>query len=299
MDLTIQDLYTMAARGENLTSGELLEVASSMKRGHEENARLKQINVQLRTQIDLLRQMNLVAMNAAGSAKTIDEISSEIMVDNPSSTKLYNAFEVRQILHAFEIAEDKYTTIKTDYDRIFTTPFLARQPKSNLREVFQLLKAQPNALFYGSELAMLRKWGTDRDRNLSIVKCRLGRAFTDPVGYMDPRFDLILSKTTKRSMLDGNAMRADAYQHAVFSRPDFLKIHADWVLSDGRTQFHAGPFHTHTDSGRWWCGTHFTNLTAAELMKTLETALGELRLLYIHFPEGIQNEELCESPSAS
>ena len=31
-------------------------------------------------------------------------------------------------------------------------------------------------------------------------------------------------------------------------------------------------------------------LTAAELMNTLETALGELRLLYIHFPNGVQNE---------
>ena len=162
--------------------------------------------------------------------------------------------------------------------------------RNSVREVFQLLKAQPNALFYGEEMRAVRKWGTDHDRNLSIVKARLGRAFTDPVGYMDDRFDMMLSKTTKRQLLDGKALLANAYQNAVFTRPDFLKIPEDWKLTDGRTQFHAGPFHTHPDSGKWWSGTHFTNLTAAELMNTLETALGELRLLYIHFPNGVQNE---------
>lgn len=137
---------------------------------------------------------------------------------------------------------------------------------------------------------MVRQWGVDHERNANIVKSRLGRAFTDPVGYMDPRFDLMLSKVTKRQLLDGKALTAQAYQHAVFTRPDFLKIPETWTLCDDKTQFHAGEhFHTNPCDGTWWCGAHFSGLSGYQLMNILETALAELRLLHIHFPGGINN----------
>ena len=152
----------------------------------------------------------------------------------------------------------------------------------NIKEVLQKVKAHPNSLFYGEELRIVRQWGQDHERNADIIKRRFGRAFTDPVGYMDPRFDLMLTKEHKKQLLNGRVLLAQGYQHAVFARPDFLKIPEDWVIGNTGQQFHVGEDWWHTDpSGRWWCGSNFQRLTAHELMTRLETALGELRLLFI------------------
>ena len=330
--MDIQELRHRAARGENLTSGELLEIAEhweSMER------RANGLHTQIEKQnakMAVLQNMLEKTLEASSSSRTVDEMREQSKHVAASDSPLFNAFEVAQVIYALDISEARYENLKTAYDKIDVEnrparsvkevmdainnnvigPFsfkevhawteylrehsgLNRPMRNNVREVFQLLKAQPQALFYGQEVKMVREWGTDHDRNLSIVKTRLGRAFTDPVGYMDTRFDLMLSKATKRQLLDGRVLTAQAYQHAVFARPDFLQIKPDWKLFDGKTQFHAGEhFHTRATDGLWWCGTHFNDLTGHELMKILETALGELRLLYIHFPNGVPNEEPVE-----
>ena len=329
----IQELRHKAARGENLTSGELLEVAEALEKLEDELQKTKSRLEQKTTQVSLMLSINHMALESAASGRTIDAMREELLSEGlKRDTHLYNAFEVRQCIYALDHAEERYADLKVAYDQIdvessparsvkqimdainnnVVGPFsfkevtawteylrehsgLNRPMRNNVREIFQLLKAQPHAQFYGQEVKMVREWGTDHDRNLSIVKSRLGRAFTDPVGYMDTRFDLMLSKATKRQLLDGRVLTAQAYQHAVFARPDFLQIKPDWKLHDGKTQFHAGEhFHTRACDGMWWCGTHFNDLTGHQLMNILETALGELRLLYIHFPNGVPNEEPVE-----
>lgn len=323
----LEELRNKAARGEVLTSGEMMDITEEFERLEAKCRALENKLDQKTAQIAILDVMMTSAMGAAGSCRTVDEMRELTKNVAVCESPLFNSFEVRTVISELDFTKRCEDTLQKDYTRLSkyvnepigvqaviaavdageVRPFsfqdvaalvdaqrsantLSRPVRNSVREVFQLLKAQPNALFYGQEVKMVREWGTNHDRNLSIVKARLGRAFTDPVGYMDDRFDMMLSKTTKRQLLDGKALLANAYQNAVFTRPDFLKIPEDWKLTDGRTQFHAGPFHTHPDSGKWWSGTHFTNLTAAELMNTLETALGELRLLYIHFPNGVQNE---------
>lgn len=326
----IQELRHKAARGENLTSGGLLEVAEALEGLQRRNHQLVEEGHKLRVQIGVLQELNATAYTASASSRSIDHIREDVTSEDiKAGSYLYNAYEVRQIIKAHDNRLEEHSCLKNAYEDLHrestlvvglaqtiadvdagnVRPFafqdvaalvqsmrdktmLGRPMRNNVREVFQLLKAQPNALFYGSELKMVREWGTDHDRNLSIVKSRLGRAFTDPVGYMDTRFDLMLSKATKRQLLDGRVLTAQAYQHAVFARPDFLQIKPDWKLHDGKTQFHAGEhFHTRACDGMWWCGTHFNDLTGHQLMNILETALGELRLLYIHFPNGVTNEE--------
>jgi len=327
--MDIQELRHRAARGENLTSGELLEIAERWEDlERREKGLLERIEKQ-NAKLEILKGMTHQAFEAASQSRTIDQMREQSKHVAASDSPIFNSFEVAQVVYAFDIAEARYENLQkqhqklgewcnkemtvaevlADVDSGNVHPFsfqavaalvqsmrdktmLGRPMRNNVREVFQLLKAQPNALFYGPELKMVREWGTDHDRNLSIVKSRLGRAFTDPVGYMDTRFDLMLSKATKRQLLDGRVLTAQAYQHAVFARPDFLQIKPDWKLHDGKTQFHAGEhFHTRACDGMWWCGTHFNDLTGYQLMNILETALGELRLLYIHFPNGVTNEE--------
>lgn len=327
MNTLHEEIRMRAARGDVLSREELLEIARGVESLINSNRELTQKTQRLEAKVGVLTSMNEIAFAAAGSSRTIDEMRSNAKEVCSSTGQLFNAFEVNQLIHAFDISESRLKTMQKDYDRIsrcinipigveamvkaiengdvrpfsfqdvaamievqHSTSTLSRPVKNNLKEIFDLLKARPDALFYGSEVRAIRKWGADHDRNLSLVKSRLGRAFTDPVGYMDKRFDLMLSKDTKRQLLDGRVISAQSYQDAVFSRPDFLKIPEDWVLMDGRTQFHAGHFHTHPSSGKWWCGIHFRDMTAATLMNTLETALAELRLLYIHFPKGVLNE---------
>lgn len=328
MELTIQEIRHKAARGENLTMGELLDIAETLENYDREIERLTRMSEQRGAQVAVLKEMNTIAFNAAAAARTIDEMRECSKEVCSTTGQLFNAFEVRQVINAYDISERQRAALAKTHDQLMSqsitaigveqlisdvnkanvhpfsyqdvaalvemyrsTSSLTRPMRNNVREVFQLLKAQPNALFHGQEVKMVREWGANHDRNLSIVKARLGRAFTDPVGYMDTRFDMMLSKTTKRQLLDGKALLANAYQNAVFTRPDFLKIPEDWKLLDGRTQFHAGEhFHTRATDGLWWCGTHFNDMTGHQLMNILETALGELRLLYIHFPNGVQNE---------
>ncbi len=336
--MNAQELRHRAARGEVLTPAELLEVVEALESKDRRNQDLINKNLQLEAKVGVLTGMNALAFEAANSHRTIDDIREEVIGEGTKRhSHLYNAFEIRQCIYALDGVTDELAALRVAYNQIDVESCTARTPeqiltdladnkigpfsfkevtalanhfgdkptltrpvKKNIREVFDLLKAQPTALFYGEEVRMIRKWGTDHDRNLSIVKTRLGRAFTDPVGYMDKRFDLMLTKDTKRQLLDGRILSAHAYQDAVFSRPDFLRVKADWKLYDGKTQFHAGEhFHTRACDGMWWCGTQFNDLTGHQLMNILETALGELRLLYIHFPNGVQNEASEQIPSAS
>lgn len=330
MDITSEVLHAKVARGEEIEAHEVIAVARKMELLENQVAKLESRLAQKSTQVSLMLAINHQALEAAASGRPIEAMREEVTAEGTKrDTQLYNAFEVRQCIYALDHAEERYADLKVAYDQIDVEnsparsvkqtidalnnnqigPFsfkevtalreylasdayrLGRPVKKNIREVFDLLKAQPTALFYGEEVRMIRKWGTDHDRNLSVVKMRLGRAFTDPVGYMDKRFDMMLTKETKRQMLDGRVLSAQAYQDAVFARPDFLRVKADWKLHDGKTQFHAGEhFHTRASDGMWWCGTHFNELTGCELMQILETALGELRLLYIHFPDGVTNE---------
>lgn len=329
MEMTIQELRHKAARGENLTAGELLEIVAHMEQLEKDLEHTRSRLEQKSTQVSLMRAVNHLALESAASGRTIADMREEVLTPGTKrDTCLYNSFEVRQCIYALDHAEERYADLKAAYEKIDVenlptrsvkqvmdvinnnvigpfsfkevhawTEYLRgnagqnRPMRNNVREVFQLLKAQPNALFYAREVEMVREWGTSHDRNLSIVKMRLGRAFTDPVGYMDKRFDMMLTKDTKRQMLDGRVLSAQAYQDAVFARPDFLRVKHDWKLYDGKTQFHAGEhFHTRATDGMWWCGTQFNDLTGHDLMRILETALGELRLLYIHFPNGVTNE---------
>lgn len=339
MELT-QELRHKAARGENLTAGDVLEAASVIEELEAKVLNLTQRLDQRNAQVEVLKNMNTLAFEAASSARTIDQITEDVTAEGTKrDSSLYNAFEIRQFVFALRHEQSRRADRDLSYQELDTyanadigvdamieaideadvRPFsfkdvaellemyrnlsvasLTRPVKKSVREVFQLLKAHPTAHFYGEELRMIRQWGVDHERDRNIIKARLGRAFTDPVGYMDTRFDLMLSKATKRQLLDGRVLTAQAYQHAVFTRPDFLQIKPDWVLHDGKTQFHAGEhFHTRACDGMWWCGTHFNDLTGHQLMNVLETALGELRLLYIHFPNGVNNDEADTATSAS
>lgn len=326
--MTADELRHKLSYGQTLTDAEMQEVIEAMDTMKNQIQRLTAEKQQLAAKVGVFQGMLDQTMATAASTRSIADIREEVMGEGTKrDTFMYNAFEVRQVLYYLDNRLEDHRYLKESYDNLYAQstvavgltqtladidanvvrPFsfqdvsalvevhrnaqtLSRPVRKNIREIFQLLKAQPNALFYGEEVLALRKWGTDHDRNLSVVKMRLGRAFTDPVGYMDNRFDLMLTKDTKRQLLDGRVLSAHAYQDAVFSRPDFLRIKADWCIGDEKTQFHAGE-HWHTDSaGKWWCGSNFARLTAKELMIHLETALGELRLLYIHFPNGVTNE---------
>ena len=326
--MNLAELRNRAARGETLTPNEMEILADHLEALDDQIVRLESKVAQRGVTISLMEQMNKLLLISSSKTRTIDEIRKEVNEGPDRDKSLYNAFEVRQIVYAFDHSEQqRMALVKThetllqhgtvaaglqktidDIDAGVVRPFsfqdvaallaahrsstsLGRSMRTNVREIFQLLKAQPNALFHGHEVALVRKWGTDHDRNCSMVKARLGRAFTDPVGYMDPRFDMMLSKVTKRQLLDGQVINQQSYQHAVFARPDFLKTPEDWVLCDGKTQFHAGEyFHTRACDGMWWSGQHFSELTGPQLMKILEETLADLRLLYIHYPNGVNNE---------
>lgn len=326
MTLT-EELRHKAARDENLTSGDILEVAEALEDAFSKAHDLNEENARLRARVKILEKMADVTLQAASSSRTIDEMREQSKDVSVIDAPVFNAFEVRQIINTLDLAWSRFDLLKVAHDKLHTQataaagldkllsdidagevrPFsytdvlhlvqayrggnnLSRPVRNNVREVLQLLKAQPDAHFYGREVQMVRQWGSDHDRNLSIVKAKLGRAFTDPVGYMDTRSDVMLTKAQKRQLLDGRLLASHGFQHAVFARPDFLKIPDTWRIGGKGTQFHAGP-HFHTDnSGLWWCAQHFGAMTAADLMTFLETTLGELRLLYIHFPNGVINE---------
>lgn len=323
------ELRNRAARGDTLSPTEVMDLSNHLETLEDKLTRLENRLSQKATTITLMEQMNEKLLQTASNSRTIEEIREEVFQAGANrDSHLYNAFEVRQLVHAFDHSEQQRAALAKTHDALLmhgtvavglektikdidagvVRPYafqdvsallgahrastqLGRPIRKSLREVFDLLKAQPDALFHGQEVALVRKWGSDHDRNCSIVKTRLGRAFTDPVGYLDPKVDMMLSKATKRQLLDGKVINQQSFQHAVFARPSFLTIDKDWTLCDGRTQFHAGDyFHTVTDSGKWWCGQHFSDLSGYELMQILETALGELRLLYVHYPNGVSNE---------
>lgn len=328
--MTAEELALRAARGETLTPDEMTELSKAMMADRRRIEALTTEVNQLKAKTSLLKGMVDQVFETSQSSRCIDTMREEVTSEGAKrDSYLYNAFEVRQLIYTYDNLRADHRALNEVYAKLSAHgnaaiglqmltrdidsgnvhPFsfqdvaalldvhrnavvasLTRPVKKNVREVFQLLKAHPDAHFYGEEVRMVRQWGVDHERNANIVKSRLGRAFTDPVGYMDPRFDLMLSKVTKRQLLDGKALTAQAYQHAVFTRPDFLKIPETWTLCDDKTQFHAGEhFHTNPCDGTWWCGAHFSGLSGYQLMNILETALAELRLLHIHFPGGINN----------
>lgn len=330
-----EELRYLAERGENPTSGDLLAIAEALEELERSVDHQKNETAKVVARMKILEKMLEVTLKASSSSRTIDEMREQSKKICATDSPIFNAFEVRQLINTLDLSWSRFDLLKDAHNKLQaqTTaamgldqllkevdsgearPFsytdvlhlvqvyragnnLSRPMRNNVREVLQLLKAQPDAHFYGREVQMVRQWGSDHDRNLSIVKTRLGRAFTDPVGYMDTRSDLMLTKAQKRQLLDGRILAAQGFQHAVFARPDFLKIPDTWRIGHEGTQFHAGE-HFHTDDlGRWWCGTQLQNMTAFEFMNFLETTLGELRLLYIHFPNGV-TDETKQDPSTN
>lgn len=326
-----EEIRMRAARGDVLSREELILIAQHIESMQRAIIDLSAKTQRLEAKAGVLTGMNTLALAAAGQARTVDEIAEEVLAEGTNkNSQLYNAFEIRQFVYALRHADERYADLKVAYDQIDVEssparsikqtidalnnnqigPFsfkevtalreyllsdaycLGRPVMKNIKEVLQKVKAHPDSLFYGEELRIVRQWGQDHERNADIIKRRFGRAFTDPVGYMDPRFDLMLTKDHKKQLLDGRVLLAQGYQHAVFARPDFLKIPEDWVIGNTGQQFHVGEDWWHTDpSGRWWCGSNFQRLTAHELMTRLETALGELRLLYIHFSKETNDEQ--------
>lgn len=337
MEITSEVLYEKIARAEEIEGHEVIHVAQKMEQLENQVAKLESRLAQKSSQVSLMLAINHQALEAAASGRTIEEMREEVTEPGTKrDTQLYNSFEVRQCILALDHAEERYADLKVAYDQIdvensparsikqtidalnnnLIGPFsfkevtalrdylisdayrLGRPVMKNIKEVLQKVKAHPDSLFYGEELRIVRQWGQDHERNADIIKRRFGRAFTDPVGYIDPRFDLMLSKDHKKQLLEGRVLLAQGYQHAVFARPDFLNIPEDWVIGNTGQQFHVGEDWWHTDpSGHWWCGRNFQRLTAHELMNHLETALGELRLLYIHFSKETNDEQAETKPA--
>lgn len=331
MEITSEILYQRAARGEEVDSNDLREIARQMEKLEDMLTRTKSRLEQKSTHVSLMLNINHMALESAAASRTIEDMREEVMAPGTKrDTQLYNAFEVRQCIYALDHAEERYADLKVAYDQIDVEsspartleqvikdldedkigPFsfkevralldyfrpqtltLARKPKTNIRELMDTIKAGNEKLFHLEEIRMVRQWGQDHERNADHYKRRFGKAFTDPVGYMDPRFDLMLTKVQKKELLDGRILLAQGYQHGVYCRPEFMDPPETWKLCDGKTQFHAGEhFHTRACDGTWWCGTHFQDLTGPQLMKILETALADLRLLYSHFPLGVTDEE--------
>lgn len=330
MEITSDLLFEKAARGEDIPAHEVIEIARKMEQYEARMSNLERKLDQKVAQVDVLKAMTSATMMAASSTRSIDTLREVTKLVASSEAPLFNAFEVRQCICALDTAEESYMNLKVAYDQIDVEsspartleqvikdldedkigPFsfkevralldyfrpktmtLGRKAKSNIREVLDMVKAGNEKLFHLEEIRMVRQWGQDHERSAEAYKRRFGKAFTDPVGYMDPRFDLMLTKAQKKELLDGRILLAQGYQHGLYTRPDFIDPPETWKLCDGKTQFHAGEhFHTRACDGMWWCGTHFNHLTGSQLMKILETALAELRLLAIHFPNGVTNEE--------
>lgn len=330
MEITSDLLFEKAARGEDIPAHEVMELARKMEQYESRMSSLERKLDQKVAQVDVLKAMTSAAMMAAGSSRSIDTLRELTKLVASSDAPLFNAFEVRQCICALDTAEESYMNLKVAYDQIDVEsspartleqvisdldsdkigPFsfkevralldyfrpktmsLGRKPKTNIRELMDTIKAGNEKLFHLEEIRMVRQWGQDHERNADTYKRRFGKAFTDPVGYMDRRVGLIMSPEIKRDLLNARIMFGESYQHGVYARPDMMDPPETWKLCDGKTQFHAGEhFHTRACDGMWWCGTHFNHLTGPQLMKILETALADLRLLYSHFPNGVTNEE--------
>lgn len=330
MEITSDLLFEKAARGEDIPAHEVIEIARKMEQYESRMSNLERKLDQKVAQVDVLKAMTSATMMAAGSSRSIDTLRELTKLVASSDAPLFNAFEVRQCICALDTAEESYMNLKVAYDQIDVEsspartleqvisdldsdkigPFsfkevralldyfrpktmtLGRKPKVNIRELMDTIKAGNEKLFHLEEIRMVRQWGQDHERNADHYKRRFGKAFTDPVGYMDNRVPVILSTEDKRSLLNARIMYAESFQHGVYRRPEFMDPPETWKLCDGKTQFHAGEhFHTRACDGMWWCGTHFNHLTGPQLMKILETALADLRLLYSHFPLGVTNEE--------
>lgn len=318
-------LRIMADRCTSLSPSEMLELADQVDALNRQVSDLTRRNDQLEAKVGVLTGMSTLSFAAAGSARTIEEIREEVTFEGTNKdSQLYNAFEVRQILYAYKLAEGRCKDLQEAYEEIdvenkpvrsvkqildaldnatigpfsfleitalrehFRPQGLTRPVKKNIKELFDAIRAASEPYFYLSEIRMIRQWGQDHERTADNIKRRFGRAFTDPVGYMDS-LPVIISAAEKKEMLSGNLITRHAFPHGVYRRPEAFHV-KDWTLFDGVTQFHAGEhFHTRVSDGTWWCGKTFQNLSGADLMGILETALAELRLLYIHYPEGIKN----------
>ena len=305
MDTT--ELRYMAARGENLTAGQLLEIADLLD---EQDRRLQQRGAQVK----LLKGIAENAIIVSGKSRTIAEIEAEL-----PDADLFNAFEMRQVIKAFQVSEARLEQVKQtlkehdtamlsnaplesilkdiDEENIRLFSFvevrrvldhfrtskikLSRPIRNNIKEVFDLLKTDA-PLYHAAEVKMLRQWGGDMERNLTLVKRRFAQAFNTPVAYMEPGVPTILTKEVKKQLLSNCVIRPNTYAQGLFSRPDFLDVPLSFCMPT-KGQFHAGDhFHTNTQ-GLWWCGYKFDNMTTSDLIETLEITLAELRLLYIHF----------------
>lgn len=316
MTITVQELREMAARGENLTAGEILEVAEQLEQQAVYGKTLAARN-------SILNNMVKETLDVAASSKTIETISYELQ--DTTRNPMYNAFEMRQFVHAFEMqetrikrmaatiamvdsiskqktsAQDIIGEIQRGADRVFSTwevvnlltylrkSGLTRTPKKNVKEVFDLLKAGNEELYYASEIYMIRQWGQDHERNTDTIKRRFGKAFSEPYAYSENGLSFILTASQKKDMLKRGVIQANSYQDALYFRPDCCDIPEGWRPKG--PQLHAGP-HFHTDDkGLWWCGVRLADLSGRDLAQFLETTLAELRLLYITFPKGIVHEK--------
>ena len=285
--ITTAYLRSVAQQDRKLEAQYILEIADFIDSMERRAKHLIEKVQQLEAKVAVLTGMNTLAFAAAGSARKIEEIAEEVKSEGTNkNSQLYNAFEVRQLIYAYEHALESGRDWKEAYDK----GKLERPVKNNIKEVFDAIKAGSEQHFYLSEIRLVRTWGQDHERNADHYKRRFGKAFTDPVGYMDENISSILPTEEKKELRAKNVIASGAFPHGVYRRPTFLHIPDDWKICDGDTQFHAGEhFHTRQSSGLWWCGTLFQDLSAAQLALILETTLAELRLLYSHYPEGIKN----------
>lgn len=328
----MEELRQLAGLGGTKAQEAMLEAAEAIESLMDQNDSLVLKVQQQGTQIDVLKGMVTLSIQAAGSSRTIDEIREQCMDLHQVQLPLFNAFEIRQCIVALDISESRHATLQVAYDQIDVSdsarsvkqivdalnnnlvgPFsfkevtslreyftgqdyrLGRPAKTNIKEILDLIK-NGTPTFYAEEVRMVRQWGQDHERNAESIKRRFGRAFTDPAGFMDNELSIFLPAATKKAMLENNLLNPVAFQRGLFFRPDALIMRDDWRLCDGKTQFHAGKlFHTDPTTGLWGSGYMPKGLTAAKLTEFLEVSLAELRLLYAHFPEGINEPQRTAS----
>lgn len=194
--------------------------------------------------------------------KIIDEIEASVV-------GRYSFVEIRQLVEHFR---KRY-------------PWAPRNSRNNVKEIIDLIKVDDPRPYTLGEMKMMLKWGREQQTAFKELNNRLGRAFADPKAWMDSATGFILKDADKKAMLRAGSISAVNFQEALFSRPSFTKVHEGWLLKG--TQCHAGAhFHSHTETGRWWCGTQFSDISGAALIQMLETTLGDLRNLYMQHPQG-------------
>lgn len=311
MELTPEEIRHKAARGENLTADEMLELANCLE-AHKDRAVVQAATIKLlNSAVEGIRKLTLGCRTSTEIEVALEK--GEVIFTSSEMKFMLKAYQDAEKSHrkAYGLLQDYQESIARDAPlegilkdlnegnvRLFSfkelrkvvehfrtpTMKLGRPPREGLKQVLDLLH-QDDQLFYAQEVRLVRKWGSDQESLCNKFKRRFGQAFTDPTAYWDPDFRNALEVEHKKALVKSGSLKESVYPKPLYVRPNFLEVDPNWSFPKG-AQFHAGKhFHTNPSTGKWWSGTHFENLTAAELVEMLETTLGELRLLYTHFRE--------------